>query len=491
MKVSVIIPFYHPEPPALTAARPSLRFPLDRLDRVALGYVGVIALVFLAFRFKFQPHVVDMWYHLSIAKVILESGNIPAWDWWELAPTGRPHLYPPVLHLLIAGLGRLSGGDVIEGVRWLQTTFYPLALLTTWYLARWLTGSSRIGLLAVLIASMDFMHLALMVMAIASCLVNILLPLLLVAVLTRRFWLALTLLTLICYTHLGIPYFVLAGLALFAWKRREYRRFVVGVAGLAVLLHLPWLIRVVSYHDWLYAARVDPAAPRGRLPLGPLSLLNLHLIFLPCALLALRRLTWREPRKALVLSMLIGFLPFLATYGGRFSSHTVPLWSLLAALTLQRLLPPAPTRRRLAGVLALTFVPFPLYGHFDQFVVFPSFTAPHACLMLILGRGIELGEREYDEDALALANYVTLHTSPREILHTPDPAVGDMLFVLTGRRTDAAAWWEVSKQEVTAQLKKRAEEADTGFYIAREKKKLPKVNRTVKIGRYVVGIREP
>jgi hypothetical protein len=111
--------------------------------------------------------------------------------------------------------------------------------------------------------------------------------------------------------------------------------------------------------------------------------------------------------------------------------------------------------------------------------------------MLILGRGIELGEREYDEDALAVANYVTLHTSPREILHTPDPAVGDMLFVLTGRRTDSTAWWEVSKQEVTAQLKKRAEEADVGFYVTRGKKKLPKVDQTVKIGRYVVGIREP
>jgi hypothetical protein len=51
---------------------------------------------------------------MAVAQKILERGHIPIWDDWEFAPMGRPHLYPPFLHLSIA----FFSGDpdrVVEG----------------------------------------------------------------------------------------------------------------------------------------------------------------------------------------------------------------------------------------------------------------------------------------------------------------------------------------------------------------------------------------
>ncbi|HIE50333.1 MAG TPA: hypothetical protein EYP85_01120 [Armatimonadetes bacterium] len=461
----------------------------DVFDKVALAYIGVIAAVFFAFRHQFQPHVVDMWYHLSIAKVIQETGQVPGWDWWELAPTGRPHLYPPLLHLLLAGVSWPSG-DVIQGARLLQALFYPTSLTTTWYAARWISGSSRLALLTLLIASMDLMHLALMVMIIAACLVEILLPVLMVTVLAQRRWASIFLLTAIFYTHLGVPWFVVLGLLLFAWRFKDYRRLVGEVVGLAVLLYLPWLTRVLTYADWIYASRVDLSAPQRLIPVGPLALQNVHLVFIPAALYGLKHLDRRQPRSALYLWMWVGFAPFLLTYGGRFFGHTIALWSFLAALGLQRLLPPQPTRLRLAGVLALTLLPLPIYARFERFLVLPSFTAPHACLMLIFGKGMVWGEGEYRPDAQVLATFLDRETPLDAIIHTDDATVGDMLFVLTGRRTDSTAWWEVSKGSETQKLRRRAEEALSGVYVTRQPEKLPPMDRLYRLGRYWVGFRD-
>ena len=82
-----------------------LFFPASALDKAALGLVAV---VFLAFAFFHEGLSLksdsDQYYHMAAARRTLELGHIPKWDDWEFAPAGRPHLYPPGLHLALAVL---------------------------------------------------------------------------------------------------------------------------------------------------------------------------------------------------------------------------------------------------------------------------------------------------------------------------------------------------------------------------------------------------
>ena len=78
------------------------RGPLDVFDLFSLGVSAVVLLVLLARVDGLKPWMSDTWYHVAIADQILDRGSIPAWVDWDYAPVGRPHLYPPLLHLLLA-----------------------------------------------------------------------------------------------------------------------------------------------------------------------------------------------------------------------------------------------------------------------------------------------------------------------------------------------------------------------------------------------------
>ncbi|HOP09099.1 MAG TPA: hypothetical protein PLC12_02665, partial [Candidatus Methanofastidiosa archaeon] len=85
-----------------------------RWEWAGVAFLAFITISFAANLNKFSPNVIDLWYHLAIARKILELGTIPLWDFWEFAPAGRPHLYPPLSHLLIA-LFSGSPDNVIQG----------------------------------------------------------------------------------------------------------------------------------------------------------------------------------------------------------------------------------------------------------------------------------------------------------------------------------------------------------------------------------------
>ncbi len=100
------------------------------LDKLSLFFIGTIFLVLAINKERLidfgDPS--DHFYHMAVAQKILERGTIPLWDDWEFAPMGRPHLYPPLLHLLIAFIaGRPD--DILSGFATIQMLLYPSALL--------------------------------------------------------------------------------------------------------------------------------------------------------------------------------------------------------------------------------------------------------------------------------------------------------------------------------------------------------------------------
>jgi len=55
--------------------------------------------------------------------------------YWEYAPVGRPHLYPPLLHLAMLLFYRL-GLSAINIARLLEAAMIPLTFISLWFITR-------------------------------------------------------------------------------------------------------------------------------------------------------------------------------------------------------------------------------------------------------------------------------------------------------------------------------------------------------------------
>lgn len=102
---------------------------------------------------KFQwPLSWDIYYHIHLAQLYLEYG-FTLWDPLTVVPYGRPIAYPPVFHLLLAGLSYLLGTDPFQVARLMQP-FLAMALVlsityVTYRLFGFISGISA-GLLTIL-----------------------------------------------------------------------------------------------------------------------------------------------------------------------------------------------------------------------------------------------------------------------------------------------------------------------------------------------------
>ena len=115
------------------------RAKLDRYDLASMGII-VLIILFFAIRFQYLPQFVDDYYHLSAANGFIRSGGWVGWSWWDFAPHGRPQIYPPVYHFLLAFLqkGGLSG---LTSIRIAEVFIPCVFFFTLWYVIRFLTTS--------------------------------------------------------------------------------------------------------------------------------------------------------------------------------------------------------------------------------------------------------------------------------------------------------------------------------------------------------------
>ena len=228
-----------------TPSQPSLFNPLKRLeelDVVALLFILFIFLGFLVNAQAFTPTGPDCWYHMAVARKIIELGKIPLWDTWEFQPVGRPHLYPPLFHILLAICAKGDVENIIPGARIIQIVLYPAALLTSWYFIR-LLFSSKTAFIALIILSMDMTFSIIFIGLMPSSLVNLLFPLLLVTFLSKRL-LSVPLMVLCLYSHLSFPFLILICLFVLSYKYRTYFSFYKKFVVLSLIFYVQiWIIK--------------------------------------------------------------------------------------------------------------------------------------------------------------------------------------------------------------------------------------------------------
>src|SRR3989338_429453 len=90
---------------------------------------------FQAMQWPLLPKFLDIYYHLFVMKSFHEAGGYVMTSFWEYAPIGRPHLYPPLLHLGMLGLYEL-GLKEIQIARLVDCALYPSLLIVQWLVLR-------------------------------------------------------------------------------------------------------------------------------------------------------------------------------------------------------------------------------------------------------------------------------------------------------------------------------------------------------------------
>lgn len=216
---------------------------LGPLDIRPTGLAIVSLLGFSALwlaRWPTFPLFLDPYYHLFIARQVLDAGGPITYEWWEYAPVGRAHLYPPLFHLILAGLLKVGCSSVLA-IRLVSALVIPAVLGSIYLVMRRLVGASAaLASLWVAMAAWTWMlHLA---GALVAGIALIELLWFMVAVQERRMVAAACLLALLFYTHLGLPWVALASVAwCCALKGLNRIRSLLISAGWGLLMALPWL----------------------------------------------------------------------------------------------------------------------------------------------------------------------------------------------------------------------------------------------------------
>jgi len=242
------------------------------------------------------------------------------WDHIEFAPSGRPYLYPPLFHALVAILGKVLGGSpwtFVFANDLVSVGIYSLGLYVSWYVGRKLYHEMG-GFMVFTITSGLLMPALSMAIGLPSTLVFIFTPL------TALWFLEGTLLSsfIACtasfYSHTSGVVITPITLMLAGVLTRKFRQ-ALKVLVLSLLVYSPWLLRMLMFPEWFKLPEADIPT-------------KIELALIVPAILGLV-LVLRHPREhTLQLGYLASLVPVIISYPERASIQGCFALTLLATL---------------------------------------------------------------------------------------------------------------------------------------------------------------
>ena len=185
----------------------------------------------------------DIYYHLLTAWGFIKAGGLSAWDFWQYAPVGRVHIYPPFFHIVLAVLMKLGINNIILAK--LFEVFTPVVfLIVLWNFTR-KNFSERLAFFVILVSGSSFSFYLSLLNHVPATLALIFGFLAYGQLFKNRQVRSLLLLTLCFYTHIGISLFFALSLIFYALFYKEFRKACLSVITGAFILSLPILSRQV------------------------------------------------------------------------------------------------------------------------------------------------------------------------------------------------------------------------------------------------------
>ncbi len=218
-------------------SKASFKLSWDFLSRLI-----VAVFLFLQFlRWRLLPQSMDIYYHLMTAWGFNQAGGWNDWDFWQYAPQGRVHIYPPLLHLAMGSFLK-AGIPAIILAKVLEAIVPVVFLFTAWKLIRRNFGS-RLGFFSLLMLVSSQPFFINLVNHLPSTLALIFGLISFDRLLSgRRRWAAFFL-SLAFYTHIGISWFFALAILIYAVFSPEERRNAGFVLAAGIMFSVPVIFR--------------------------------------------------------------------------------------------------------------------------------------------------------------------------------------------------------------------------------------------------------
>ena len=400
--------------------------PADRPWRFTAGLILIAAAILAAGQWPRFPLFFDSYYHLGVAQGFREAGGVVLHTFWEAAPEGRPHLYPPLFHILcipelVAGMNPLTVAKL-----WSWGAF-PFLLFVAWIVLSKIT-TARIACLTLIALATPYSFFLSSVNHLPTTLVLAAGLGILLAIARGRWLAGGILLSLAFWLHAGLPWILVLSLILLSGMAPSFRKTALLIIAVGMAGASPWLIHLFRHLTLIHFH-----------PRGEDLLLDSPVVLIALGLLGFRR-AWTQPGglSRFYIALAIGFLPMAALYRFRFlSAEGMFPFLLLAGLALDGLVEKIRSRWLVGAVLALLLIGTPtLYRSASGLGLAWADTT----MSMLSGRPAVFlrpsAQPLFNKRFMGeLSARIQAHTKPDELIYCNHPYLGGMMNVLTGRAT--------------------------------------------------------
>ena len=237
--------------------------PFPSFDFYSIFVIIAILLVYLP-NWPKLPYFMDCYYHLAVMKGFSAAGGWVGHAFWEYAPYGRPHLYPPFFHFLELVLFKCGVGPILIA-RLFDFLIFPIFLVVVWRVVRKLYTQELAFYSLFLICSSYTLYLAL-INNIPFTIAFILGFLSFYFFKEMKPWSSWICLTFAFYTHPWMPWLMMGALVFYAFGRRTQRKLLLWICFGAIFAASPFIIHQLRYSHFFvpvkalefYMAEINP-----------------------------------------------------------------------------------------------------------------------------------------------------------------------------------------------------------------------------------------
>ncbi len=201
----------------------------------------IIFTVLQIMRWRLLPQFMDMYYHLLTAWGFNQAGGYSGWDFWEYAPVGRIHIYPPFFHIILSIFLKL-GIEKIILAKTFEAITPSLFLITLYWFFRKNYGE-RLAFFILIAFSSSFSFYLSLVNNIPATLALIFGILAFDKLFEDKIISAIIFFLLCFYTHIGVSWFIIFSVFLYGLFDAKIRKKSLIVVITAVILSVPVIIK--------------------------------------------------------------------------------------------------------------------------------------------------------------------------------------------------------------------------------------------------------
>ena len=251
------------------------------------------------------PFFIDIYYHLAVMLGYNAAGGYAACGFWEYAPVGRPHLYPPLIHVMMLALFK-AGLSKMFIARLFSFTMFPLAVTSIWLFMRYLAGR-RTAFFAVLVASSVYSLYYMLMITIPASLAILFALASFVCVDKGKKMAGLLLLSYSFYAHALMPWIMSLAFIIYAVTARKKVMAYLGTVLTAAFLAAPVIVN--EFCNRGYYRHIDIIQDHR---------IEINILLVACAVVGAAISARKKGRYYFLLCMLFSFAVLIPVHRFRF-----------------------------------------------------------------------------------------------------------------------------------------------------------------------------